>query len=211
MKLLIFSFLYLLLIWSKIFFDTPEEATQGVVQKIFYIHVPSAITMYIGYFIGCMASILYLKQRKARWDQLAKSSIEVAYIFTVIVLVTGPLWAKPIWGTYWTWEPRLTTTLLLWFMYSSYLLLQRSGSHPKTKTFAAALAVISFLNVPLVHLSVRLWRGIHPSVLANEDGLPSSMKLALVLSFSSILMIYAALLRLRVDYEKLKQKVEAQT
>ncbi|MEZ4704937.1 MAG: cytochrome c biogenesis protein CcsA [Bdellovibrionota bacterium] len=210
--LLLLAIFCVLLAIGRIFLGTPEEASQGLVQKIFYIHVPSAITMYVGYFVGLVASIFYLVEKKSSWDRLAHCAIEVAYVFTVIVLCTGPLWAKPIWGTYWTWEPRLTSTLLLWFMYSAYLLIRKASKGEASGTKASAIvAIIAFANVPLVHLSVRLWRGIHPSVLANDNGLPDSMKATLLISFSAMLVLFAALLRLRLRVEKMSHTLQLQS
>lgn len=188
-------------IW--IFFFTPTEATQGLVQKIFYIHVAAAITMYVGFFGGFLCSLLYLLDRKLQWDEISVSAVEVGFFFASYVLISGPIWAKPIWGAWWDWDPRLTMTLLLWLLYAAYLVLRGYfGSSPRGRTISAIVAIIAFLDVPLIHYSVRIWRGIHPSVVANKEGLPASMQTTLVFTLIALLIFFSVLFIARLRLEK---------
>lgn len=187
-----------------IFFYTPEEATQGVVQKIFYIHVSSAITMYVGFFLSFLSALMYLIERKLHWDEICVSASEVGFFFCTTVLLTGPVWAKPIWGTWWTWDPRLTTTFLLWLLYAGYLLLRGYLLEPSRRaTITSVVAIVAFLDVPLIHFSVRLWRGIHPSVIGpTGEGIPPSMKLTLIITLSATLMLFFSLFFTRLRLER---------
>ncbi|MCB0272504.1 MAG: cytochrome c biogenesis protein CcsA [Bdellovibrionales bacterium] len=209
MKPWFFISLALGIAFSIIFFYAPMEKTQGIVQKIFYIHVSSALTMYVGFFIAFIASIIHLYKRESRYYWMSKSAIEVGYVFCCIVLLTGPVWAKPIWGAYWTWEPRLTTTFILWLIYTSYLLFQSylKENQKKAEVISSIIAVVAFFDVPLIHLSVKLWRGVHPTVLRNKEGLPPSMSLTLVITFFVMIGLFAYLLRQRFFLEKLEQQI----
>ena len=154
MILLLTSLLTLFGAFATIFYYAPVEVSQGIVQKIFYVHVACAITMYLGFFISFLSSLMYLIEKKVHWDELAVSGAEVGYFLCVIVLITGPLWAKPVWGTWWTWEPRLTTTFLLWLLYSGYLILRGYfGSTSRGRSVAAITSIVAFLDVPIVHFN----------------------------------------------------------
>ena len=150
-----------------IFFHAPVEKTMGIVQKIFYIHVPSAFLAFFAFFITFIASIIYLYKRDSKWDIIAYCSVEVGVIFCTIVLITGPLWARPIWNVWWTWDPRLTTTLILWFIYVAYLMFRGVVDENRRANFSAVFGIIGFVNVPLTFFSVRLWRTIHPVVITS--------------------------------------------
>ena len=194
---------------AVIFFIAPEEATQGLVQKIFYIHVSSAITMYLAFFISFLSGILYLTDKKKLWDDLSIVGIELGMMFCTIVLTTGPIWARPIWGTWWTWEPRLTTTFLLFLMYVGYLVVRKtlSGS-ARRATICAVISIIAFMDVPLIHYSVKLWRGIHPIVINNkESGLPPSMQYTLGLTMVSMILLFVSLFITRLKQEKLSHNL----
>lgn len=210
MKLLTTSAFLLLSALAIIFFYVPVEANQGIAQKIFYIHVSSALSMYAGFFISFLFAVMYLVQKKNIQFFISQASLEVAYIFCCTMLLTGPLWAKPIWGVYWTWEPRLTTTFIMWLMYSGYLLLH-SYFHETGRrgyTILSTISLVSFINVPLVHLSVKLWRGVHPSVIRNKDGLPQSMQLTLIISFIAVLFLYFVLFRQKLAINKLEASIQ---
>ena len=174
----------ILLFWFLLItFGAPEEATQGWSQKIFYFHVPHAIGMYICFAAAAVFALMYLKRRDAKLDALSATALELGLVCCTIVLVTGPIWAKPIWGVYWTWEPRLTTTLFLWLIFLAALAARTAfSSMHRAKMAYALLTVIGCLDIPLVHLSVRLWRGVHPSVLRNPEGLTGSMRMYFLLS-----------------------------
>jgi len=211
MKLLLLTAMAVLSSLVTIFFFTPEEATQGIVQKIFYIHVSSAITMYLGFFIAFLAGIMYLLEKKTMWDEIGSSAAEVGWIFCTAVLLTGPIWARPIWGTWWTWEPRLTTTFLLWLLYSAYLFIRNAfEGTAKRNLVSAILTIIAFIDVPLIHYSVKLWRGIHPTVInakPGQGGLPDSMKATLTLTMLSFFVLFGLLFRQRYRLEKLKNRL----
>jgi heme exporter protein C len=155
----------------------PTEATMGDVQRIFYYHVPSAMASFLFFFVSFVSSIVYLVSRRSNplralsADALAVASAEMGVIFCSVVLITGPLWARPVWGIWWTWDARLTTTLVLWLMYVSYLLLRGFAAGPQMQTLAAVLAVFAYLDVPIVYMSTRWWRTMHPGpVIGGSDG-----------------------------------------
>jgi len=156
--------LYMALVWA------PTEKTMGNVQRIFYYHVPSAWTAFILFFVNFVASVLYLIKRKPAADIVALVSAEVGVVFCTVVLVTGPIWARPVWGIWWTWDVRLTSTLVLWLIYVSYLFLRRFSSSGQTPTLAAALAVLGALCVPFVYLSIRFFRTQHPQPVIGGGG-----------------------------------------
>jgi heme exporter protein C len=151
---------------ALVFLWVPPEATMGNIQRIFYFHVASAWNAFAAFAIVIVTGIGYLRTRARRWDRLAYAAAEVGMIFTTIVLITGPIWARPIWNAWWTWDPRLTTTLIPWFLYAGYLFIRSAaGNSEKEARLAAAFGVISFLDVPIVFFSARWWRSIHPTVI----------------------------------------------
>jgi heme exporter protein C len=149
----------------------PTEQTMGDVQRIFYYHVPSAWTAFLLFFANFCASIWYLVRRNLHADAIAVATAEVGVVFCTVVLITGPLWARPVWGIWWTWDARLTSTLVLWLIYVSYLLLRRYSSGGQTPVIAAALAIFGFVDVPLVYMSIRWFRTQHPQpVIGGGEG-----------------------------------------
>src|ERR1051325_3042590 len=149
----------------------PTEQTMGDVQRIFYYHVPSAWTAFLLFAINFVASVVYLVRRNPAVDAIAVTSAEVGVVFCTIVLITGPLWARPVWGIWWTWDIRLTSTLVCWLIYVSYLMMRKFSESSQTATLAAALAVFGFLDVPIVYMSIRWWRTQHPApVFASQGG-----------------------------------------
>ncbi len=172
----------------------PAEASQGLAQKIFFFHVPSAFAMYLGLIAGAILSGIYLVDRKKLYDQLSKAGIYTATFFSILVIVSGPIWAKPIWGVYWTWDPRLTTTFVVFILLIGYcfvrLLFQdREGASARGAITGSIIAILAVLDVPLVHYSVKLWRGVHPSVIKNPDGLPENYRLGLEMMILSVLLL----------------------
>src|SRR5208282_831316 len=129
----------------------------------FYYHVPSAWTAFLLFFVNLVASVVYLIRKSTKADAVALVSAEVGVVFCTVVLVTGPIWARPVWGIWWTWDIRLTTTLVLWLIYVSYLVLRRFSSGGQTQVLAAALAIFGFVDVPIVYMSIRWFRTQHPS------------------------------------------------
>jgi heme exporter protein C len=148
----------------------PTERTMGDVQRIFYYHVPSAWTAGLLFFINFLASIAYLARKNPKADALAVAAAEVGVVFCTIVLVTGPIWARPVWGIWWTWDLRLTLTLVLWLIYVSYLLLRRFSSSGQTPVIAAVLAIFGTLDIPLVYFSIWFFRTQHPQPVIGGGG-----------------------------------------
>lgn len=186
----------------------PVERTQGVVQKIFYMHVSSAWSSYLAFFICFVSSILYLWKRDRAWDLLALAGAEVGVIFCTAVLLSGPFWGKPIWGAWWTWDARLTSTLILWLIFLGYLLLRPfAGEGERGARFAAVLAIVGFCDIPLVHLSVRWWRTLHPDpVVLNPEGpqLPPEMLLTLFLTLAAFTLLTVSFIAVRAEIERLR-------
>src|SRR5947209_5897891 len=161
----------------------PTEATMGNVQRIFYYHMPSAVVAFTLFFANFIASIVYLARRSRASDAFAVSAAEVGVAFCTVVLVTGPLWARPVWGIWWTWDARLTTTLVLWLIYVSYLVLRRFSTAGQTPLLAAVLAVFGFVDVPLVYISNRIFRTQHPQPViggGENSGLDPAMVTPLI-------------------------------
>ena len=191
-----------------VFFHAPVEASMGVVQKIFYIHVPSAYAMYLGWAVCCVSSIAYLARRKERWDMLAQSAAEVAFLFAGIVMITGPLWGRKSWGVYWTWDPRLTSALLLTLIIASYVLLRSLSAGEAERRFAAALSILGACLVPIIHLSVQRWRGQHPTVITGRGGgLAPEMRTVFFVGLAAFTILFAVLLARRYALEKTRRKL----
>ncbi|HOY43960.1 MAG TPA: cytochrome c biogenesis protein [bacterium] len=191
--------------------QAPTERTMGDVQRIFYFHVPSAWVSFLAFFIVCIASIAFLRTGKAQWDRLAASSAEIGILFITLVLLTGPLWAKPVWNVYWTWDARLTTSLILWLIYIAYMMVRRYTSDPERGAkFAAVFGIIGFLDVPIVYMSIRWWRTLHPApVIRGGGGLAPEMKQALFFSLFAFTVLYITLLLLSFRISTLQQKLQA--
>ena len=181
---------------------TPIEARQGAAQKIFYIHAPSAfIGLYVAFGIVAVAGVLYLWLRDERLDRIAASAAEVGVVYMTVVLISGPLWGKPIWGTWWTWDARLTLTLFIWFVFVGYLILRGAIDDPGTRArYSAVLGVLGALLVPFIHLSVYLFRTLHPMPILlkpERPSLPNDMLATFAMSFVSLTLLFFALLRAR--------------
>jgi heme exporter protein C len=203
------TYVLMLLALYTIFIYAPVEKTMGVIQKIFYIHVPSAFLAYLAFFITFIASIIYLYRRDPKWDTVAHCAVETGVIFCTIVLITGPIWARPIWNVWWTWDPRLTTTLILWFTYVAYLMLRRSVKENRRANLAAVFGIIGFINVPLTFFSIRLWRTIHPVVITSRGlNMSGPMKFSLIITFIAFCFLFFALLISRIRLERLKMNIE---
>lgn len=187
------------------FFYAPVEKIMGLIQKIFYFHVSSAWIGFFAFFITFIMSILYLITKKIIYDDIASASAEIGLIFCTIVIVTGPLWARPTWGVYWTWDPRLTSTLILWFIYVGYVMLRQfMEESQKRAQFSAALGIIGFINVPIVFLSIQWWENtIHPNVVQKGGGgMHPDMFVAMQVCLFVFTIIYISLLirRLRIIF-----------
>ncbi len=211
MKLGVFTSIAFLGALAAIFFYAPIEAEQGIVQKIFYVHVSSAVTMYAGYFVGFVSALLFLLEKRRLWGEVAASAAEVGFFLNTEVLLTGPFWAKATWGAWWVWDPRLTSTALMWLLYASYLVLRSYlSADPRGRAMTSVLLVIDFLVVPLVHFSVRLWRGVHPMVVGTKGGgMPPSMHLTLAVTTVAVFLLAVWLFRVRFRLERSRTLLEA--
>jgi len=191
-------------LWAILVLTAPIDSVQGVIQKILYVHVPCAFASYTGFLVTGVCSALYLWKHQERFDRIAMSSAEVGVIFCTLVIVTGPIWAKGTWGHWWSWDPRLTVTLLQWFVYLSYLLL-RSFTEGSTRTarFAAVYGIVGVLAVPLNYFAIDLFGGaaMHPDNL-KRGSLGAGMGLPFATGVATALIAYVHLLRLRVDLEE---------
>ncbi len=197
-----------------IFRTVPTEGKMGVVQRIFYFHVPSAFAGFLGVGLCALFSALYLWKRDRRLDLLAHASAEIGVMFFTIVLLTGPIWARPVWGVWWTGEVRLTSTLVLWLLYAGYLILRQSAENPEQGArFCAVLGIVGALDVPIIYYSVEWWRGLHPRVLkvSGGQGLDPAMERALALCSVTFILLFLLLLLLRVRVGTLQDEVEALT
>ncbi len=192
---------------SLIFFYAPTEREMGDIQRIFYFHVPLAWIAFLAFFIVALCSALYLWKRETKWDTIAHSSAEIGVLFTTLVLITGPLWARPVWGSWWEWEARLTSSLVLWMIYLAYLLVREyAGAEERGARFAAVVGIIGFLDVPIVYLSVNLWRTQHPPELVSDLG--GAMLLTLMVSLAAFTVLFAVLLRQRTALRNLDRRVK---
>ena len=189
---------------GRAIFFTPVEAVQGPAQKILYVHAPAAWVAFLAFGVVALVSIVYLWLRDQRLDRIAESSAEIGVVFTSVVLVTGPLWGKPVWGTYWTWDARLTLTLFLWFVYAGYLLLRGAVEDPAMRArYSAVLGILGALLIPFIHLSVYLFRTLHPLPVLMKPGAPSmprEMLITLLAAFAAFTLLYVAFLRARYRY-----------
>ena len=190
--------------YVRAIFFTPLEALQGPAQKILYVHAPAAWVAFMAFGLVALVSILYLWLKEDRLDRIAEASAEVGVVFTTVVLTTGPLWGKPIWGAYWTWDARLTLTLFLWFVYVAYLVLRGAVEDKDMRArYSAVLGILGALLIPFIHLSVYLFRTLHPRPILmkpSAPSLPGEMLTTLLLAFASFTLLYVALLRARYRY-----------
>lgn len=172
----------------------------GDVQRIFYFHVASAWVGFFGFFVTFVASIVYLVRGERRWDVVAASSAEVGLAFITMTLLTGMLWARPVWGVYWTWEPRLTISAVQWLLYVAYVMLRSSVTSPEREArFAAVYGIMAFVTVPLSWFAIRWWRTIHPQVVSGEGmAIAPKMVQTLLTSIGVFTLVYATLLRQRI-------------
>jgi len=188
----------------------PVERSMGLVQKIFYLHLPLAWWGLVSFFVVFAASIAYLRSRRPWWDQLARAGAEVGLMLAVLALVSGSIWARHSWGVWWTWDPRLTTTLVMCFVYAGYLALRGLELPEQRKsTLCAVVGIVAFLDVPLVFVSARLWRSIHPAVFAAEGGgLEPEMRLTVLACVASFGLLWLALTALRARQLAVAARIE---
>jgi heme exporter protein C len=193
-----------------IFIYAPVERSMGLVQKIFYLHLPLAWWGLMSFFVVFAASIAYLRSRRPLWDHLARAGVEVGLMLAVLALVSGSVWARHSWGVWWTWDPRLTTTLVMCFVYAGYLALRGLELPQQRKsTICAVVGIVAFLDVPLVFVSARLWRSIHPAVFAAEGGaLESEMRLTVLACVASFGLLWLTFTALRARQLAVAERIE---
>lgn len=207
------AMLAIVLVYVRAIYFTPPEASQGPSQKIYYLHLPSVLGGYLAFAVVALMSLVHLWLRDERADRLAAAACEVAVLFFTVVLITGPLWARPIWGAWWSWELRLTLTLLLWFLSIGYLIMRGAIEDPSMRArYSAVLGLMQALLIPFIHLSVYLVNAMHPMpILLKPDrpSLPSEMLVTLVSSIAAFLFLSVALMRARYRYALLQDAVAA--
>jgi heme exporter protein C len=207
-------FLSMLAALWLVFVAVPTEREMGIVQRIFYFHVSSAWVAFLGFFLVAGASAVYLWNGSPAADRLAQAGGEIGVLFCTLVLVTGPLWARPIWGVWWTWDPRLTMTVILWAIYASYLMLRAfGGGDDAVRRYAAVLGIVGVLDIPIIMVSVRLLRGIHPAVITRNEGgsglVDPWMRAGLGVSALALVLLAVWMLALRVRTARLADEVAA--
>jgi heme exporter protein C len=195
-----------------VFMVAPTDSVLGNVQRVFYFHVPMAILSFLAFFVVLVASILYLAKRNQKWDRLAHAAAEVGVVFVTLALLTGVIWARPVWGVWWTWEPRLTTTLILWLIYVAYLMIRAyAPNRTQGANYAAVVGIVGFVDVPIVYYSVQWWRSIHPSAvvgpLAETGALEPVMQGILLFSFLTFLVLFLYLVVERMALRGLADQV----
>ncbi|MDQ6879932.1 MAG: cytochrome c biogenesis protein CcsA [Candidatus Dormibacteraeota bacterium] len=189
---------------AAIFLFAPTDALQGPVQRIFYLHVSSAIAAFGCFGVVLIGGLVYLRNESAAADRIARAGALVGVIFTTVTLVMGMLWAKPIWGTFWTWDARLTSTLVLWIIYAGYLLVRRLAEPGRQAArFAAIVGIFGFIDVPVVHFSVTWWRTQHPGPVVVNDALPPQMLMAFLFTMACTLFLAGVMIAIRYRIETL--------
>lgn len=191
----------------------PTDRDQGMSQRIMYVHVPSAWLAYLAFLVTMIGSVAYLWRRDLRFDRLAAASAELGLLFTGITIVSGAIWGKATWGIWWDWDPRLTTTAVLFVVYAGYLLLRSTVvERSRRARISAVLGIIGFIDVPIVHFSVLWWRGLHqpPTVLRPGDPTIDHFLLAILLAnVASFTVLFIFLLRRRIDLEAMRDRAES--
>ena len=195
-----------------IFMVAPTDAVLGHVQRIFYFHVPMAIISFVAFLIVFVGSLIYVFRREPKWDNLAYAAAEVGVVFISLALITGMIWAKPVWNAWWLWTPRLTTTLILWLIYVAYLMIRSYAPNPsKAAVYGAVMGIIGFADVVVVYFSVQWWPGIHPTPvvgpLAESDSLDGTMRSVLLFSFLTFLVLMAYLVAERVALRDTEDRI----
>jgi heme exporter protein C len=191
------------------FLEAPREKTMGDLQRIFYFHVPAGMMGLSGFAVNFVASVMFLVKKNRRWDNLALSAAEIGVMFLSIVLVTGPIWAKPVWFVWWTWSPRLTSSLILWMLYVAYLLVRNYVPDPDRRAMMSAVfGIVAFVDAPIVWFSIRWWRDVHPSPMLESGGLSPAMRPALWTCWAAFQILFIYLIRRRFYLESARNDVE---
>jgi len=192
-----------------VFVYVPTEKQTGIVQRIFYFHVPVAWISFLAFFITFIFSIFYLWKQEMKWDAIACASAEIGVVFTTLVLITGPIWAKPVWGIWWTCDARLTTSLVLWLIYVAYLLARSFATETaRGARFSAVIGIVGFVDVPIVFLTVNLWRTQHPTTMIFEGGLAPPMLMTLLVCIAAFTALYVLLITQSVNIKSMEADVK---
>ena len=203
------GFILMIAALYMVFIYVPTEKHTGIVQRIFYFHVPVAWVGFLAFFVTFVSSILYLWKRQVKWDAIACASAEVGIVFTTLVLITGPIWAKPVWGIWWTWDARLTTSLVLWLIYVAYLLVRSLATEPaRGARYGAVIGIVGFIDVPIVFLTVNLWRTQHPTTIIFEGGLTTPMLFTLIVCLTAFTVLYILLVMQGAGLKSLEADVK---
>jgi len=174
-----------------VFIYVPTDKETGVIQRIFYFHVPVAWNAFLAFFITFLASILYLVKRRPHWDFVAATSAQIGLVFATLILITGSIWAKPVWGVWWTWDARLTSSLVMWLIYVAYFIVRAYVAEEERRArYAAVIGIVGFIDVPIVGLAIQLWRTAHPSAVIFEGGLAPSMLATLLIAIAGFTAMY---------------------
>jgi heme exporter protein C len=215
--LLMITALYMALVWAPEATNL-EAATERYAQRIFYFHVPAAWVGFLAFLAAALFSILYLVKRQQKWDVLALSSVEIGLAFFTMVMLSGPIWAKPTWNVWWTWDPRLTISTICWLLYIGYIMLRGAIDNPEREArFAAVFAIIASLSIPINWMAIRWWRTIHPAVVlpGKESeamggfGMSPDIRNTLMFCLFAFTVFYLNLMYHRVKLENLSRRVEA--
>lgn len=202
---------------AMVFFYAPIEKTMGNVQRIFYFHVPSLWVAGLAFLLTLVAGILYLRSNDLKWDRVAAASVELGLVFTMMGTLTGAIWARPIWNTWWTWDPRLTTVTITWLVYVAYMMLRAGLTDPDRRArFAAVYGIVAFVSVPLTYFSIQLTRSIHPVVFGPNNpeaqgtgsALTPAMRATFFFCLFAFTVLYANLTWNRLRLERLAERVE---
>ncbi len=199
-----------------VFFFAPREAVMGDVQRVFYFHVAAGWVGALAFLVAAVSGGIYLARRDRKWDKVAFASVEIGVIFTFINIVSGSIWARPIWNTWWTWDPRLVTATIMELIYLAYLMLRQGVEDPDRRArFGAVYSIVGFISVPITFLSIRIFRTIHPVVVGSGDptaegafDMTPDMRVAFFFSLFTFTMVYATLLWHRLRLQDLSDKVE---
>lgn len=212
---IITAVLFLSALWL-VFFYAPVEKTMGLVQKVFYFHVATAWVGMIGFLVAAVVGVIYLVQGDKKWDITGYAAVEISFVFFLIAIISGSIWARPVWNTWWTWDPRLTTAAIVELIYAAYLLLRQGIDDPQRRArYAAVYAIVGFVSVPLTFVSIRLLRTIHPVVIGSSDptaegsfSMTAPMRTAFFFSLFAFSVFFVDLLWHRIRLGHLKSNIE---
>lgn len=210
------TLILMLIAAGLVFVYAPRERVMGDVQRIFYFHVPSAWVGFLAFFVTLVASLVYLRNGSPDWDRVASLSVEIGLVFTVMTIVSGSIWARPVWNTWWTWDPRLMTYTILALIYVAYLMLRQAIEDPGRRArLAAVYGIFGFISVPITFFSIRWWRTIHPVVIGNGSptaqggfDMTSPMKLVFFFSLFAFTVLFFCFLANRLRLQRFSEQVE---